>query len=154
MRIVYRANRIPGATNRHLASRKGDCMTFKKPPSRPRRNPPGLSRSRSQDPAAPWSPARRGFLARTVAALSASPFVFPSSSYANTMKNSDTDAVLVAAAPATRRAADGLAIRPFTFHASQAELDELRRRVAGTRFPEKETVADASQGVQLATVQK
>jgi pimeloyl-ACP methyl ester carboxylesterase len=46
------------------------------------------------------------------------------------------------------------AIRPFTYHAPQAELDELRRRVAATRFPEKEPVEDFSQGVPLATVQK
>ena len=46
------------------------------------------------------------------------------------------------------------AIRPFTYHAPQAELDELRRRIVATRLPEKETVADFSQGVPLATVQK
>ena len=46
------------------------------------------------------------------------------------------------------------AIRPFTYHAPQAELDELRRRIVATRLPEKESVADQSQGVQLATVQK
>jgi pimeloyl-ACP methyl ester carboxylesterase len=45
-------------------------------------------------------------------------------------------------------------IRPFTFYATQAELDELRRRIVAARLPETETVADASQGVQLATVQK
>jgi pimeloyl-ACP methyl ester carboxylesterase len=36
----------------------------------------------------------------------------------------------------------------------EAELTELRRRITATRFPEKETVADFSQGVPLATVQK
>lgn len=46
------------------------------------------------------------------------------------------------------------AIRPFTFHAPQAELDELRRRISATRWPERETVADHSQGVPLATIQK
>jgi pimeloyl-ACP methyl ester carboxylesterase len=46
------------------------------------------------------------------------------------------------------------AIRPFTYHAPQAELDELRRRILATRFPEKEPVADFSQGVPLATIQK
>jgi pimeloyl-ACP methyl ester carboxylesterase len=43
-------------------------------------------------------------------------------------------------------------LRPFTFHAPQVELDELRRRIAATQWPEKETVADQSQGVQLATM--
>ncbi|WP_446211442.1 epoxide hydrolase family protein [Micromonospora sp. IBSANI012] len=44
-------------------------------------------------------------------------------------------------------------IRPFTVEIPQAELDALRARVAATRWPEKETVADQSQGVQLATIQ-
>ena len=44
------------------------------------------------------------------------------------------------------------AIRPFTFHAPQAELDELRRRIAATRWPTRERVQDRSQGVQLATL--
>jgi len=42
--------------------------------------------------------------------------------------------------------------RPFEFHASQADLDDLKRRVAATRWPEKETVSDQTQGVPLATV--
>jgi pimeloyl-ACP methyl ester carboxylesterase len=45
-------------------------------------------------------------------------------------------------------------IRPFHVHFSQAALDDLRRRVAATRWPDKETVNDDSQGVQLATMQK
>jgi pimeloyl-ACP methyl ester carboxylesterase len=46
------------------------------------------------------------------------------------------------------------AIRPFTFKASDAELEELRARIKATRWPEKETVEDDTQGVQLATIQK
>ncbi|MFD5568270.1 epoxide hydrolase family protein [Streptomyces cadmiisoli] len=45
-------------------------------------------------------------------------------------------------------------IRPFTFEFSDAELDDLRRRVRATRFPEKETVSDESQGTTLATVRE
>jgi pimeloyl-ACP methyl ester carboxylesterase len=48
---------------------------------------------------------------------------------------------------------DADAIRPFTFEAAEADLKELRARIAATRWPEKETVADQSQGVQLATIQ-
>jgi pimeloyl-ACP methyl ester carboxylesterase len=47
----------------------------------------------------------------------------------------------------------GESIRPFKFHASQAELDDLKHRILATKWPEKETVTDASQGVQLATTQ-
>ena len=46
------------------------------------------------------------------------------------------------------------AIRPFRVEVPQAEIDELRRRLLATRWPEKETVADATQGVQLATIQE
>src|SRR5687768_7810546 len=45
------------------------------------------------------------------------------------------------------------AIRPFRVNVPEAELTDLRRRIKATRFPEKETVADFSQGVQLAFIQ-
>jgi len=45
------------------------------------------------------------------------------------------------------------AIRPFRVNVPEAELTELRRRINATKWPERETVADASQGVQLATIQ-
>ncbi len=44
-------------------------------------------------------------------------------------------------------------IRPFRVHVPQADLDELRRRVVATRWPDPETVADGSQGVRLAKLQ-
>ena len=46
-------------------------------------------------------------------------------------------------------AADDRSIRPFTVHVPQAALDDLRRRVNATRWPDRETVDDFSQGVQL-----
>jgi hypothetical protein len=46
------------------------------------------------------------------------------------------------------------AIRPFQFNAPEEQLVDLRRRIAATRWPDKETVTDPSQGVQLATIQK
>jgi len=45
-------------------------------------------------------------------------------------------------------------IRPFVIEATDAELEGLRRRVAETRWPDKELVEDPSQGVQLATIHK
>ncbi|WP_234389018.1 epoxide hydrolase family protein [Streptomyces sp. AS58] len=45
-------------------------------------------------------------------------------------------------------------IRPFTFEFPDTELEELRQRIEATRFPEKETVQDQSQGTQLATIQE
>jgi pimeloyl-ACP methyl ester carboxylesterase len=51
-------------------------------------------------------------------------------------------------------AADGSTIRPFRINVPEEALTDLRRRIAATRWPERETVTDASQGVQLATTQK
>src|SRR5689334_8123268 len=44
-------------------------------------------------------------------------------------------------------------IRPFQVNVPEAELAELRRRINATKWPERETVTDASQGIQLATIQ-
>ena len=55
---------------------------------------------------------------------------------------------------ATQQPSDKDAIRPFQVSFPDEELSELRRRIRATRFPEKETVTDFSQGVPLATVQK
>lgn len=46
-------------------------------------------------------------------------------------------------------AAEDRSLRPFNFQASQASLDDLRRRIAQTRWPDRETVDDQSQGIQL-----
>ncbi|UXN59863.1 epoxide hydrolase family protein [Phyllobacterium zundukense] len=59
---------------------------------------------------------------------------------------------LISASPA--RAAATEEIRPFSAHFSDEQITDLRRRVAATKWPKKETVADTSQGVQLATIQK
>jgi pimeloyl-ACP methyl ester carboxylesterase len=50
--------------------------------------------------------------------------------------------------------ASDTAIRPFTFHAPEEDLIDLKRRIAATRWPGRELVDDATQGVQLATIQK
>src|ERR671920_179791 len=50
-------------------------------------------------------------------------------------------------------AGEGDSIRPFQVHVPQKALDDLRRRVAATKWPDRETVTDSSQGVRLATVQ-
>jgi pimeloyl-ACP methyl ester carboxylesterase len=55
---------------------------------------------------------------------------------------------------ATAPTADEQSIRPFRFRATDEALADLRRRLAATRWPDKETVADHSQGAQLARVQE
>jgi hypothetical protein len=46
-----------------------------------------------------------------------------------------------------------LTIRPFKVNVPDDDLADLQRRIAATRWPLKELVADRSQGVQLATIQ-
>ena len=70
----------------------------------------------------------------------------------NTPSPKPTGAASSAKGAAQPRAALG-DIRPFRVNTPQADLDDLRKRVLATRLPDKETVADQSQGVQLATIQ-
>jgi pimeloyl-ACP methyl ester carboxylesterase len=72
--------------------------------------------------------------------------------------SSSLASVTVADAPMAGGAASaesrgGSEVRPFTFRASDEALADLRLRVAATNWPSRELVADASQGVQLATMQ-
>src|ERR1700726_1803616 len=53
----------------------------------------------------------------------------------------------------SEQAVDRNGIRPFHVNVPEEQLTELRRRINATRWPERETVTDASQGVQLATIQ-
>ncbi|HXQ57560.1 MAG TPA: epoxide hydrolase N-terminal domain-containing protein, partial [Actinomycetes bacterium] len=51
-------------------------------------------------------------------------------------------------------AAEDTTIRPFRVDIPEADLEDLRRRLAATRWPSRELVDDRSQGVQLATIQE
>jgi pimeloyl-ACP methyl ester carboxylesterase len=55
---------------------------------------------------------------------------------------------------AQQKDSDKTAIHPFHVDVPEAELTDLRNRIRATKFPEREPVADASQGVQLATIEK
>ena len=78
----------------------------------------------------PVSPTRRELLAATAAAGAAS---------------------LLPGMP--RALAEDNSLRPFTVSFPQEEITELRRRIEATKWPERETVTNSSQGVQLATMQ-
>jgi pimeloyl-ACP methyl ester carboxylesterase len=73
-----------------------------------------------------------------------------------TAQAKDTAPATATSAAAAGRApvADATAMRPFRVNFSDAELSDLRRRIEATKWPERETVTDESQGVQLATMQK
>jgi pimeloyl-ACP methyl ester carboxylesterase len=59
-----------------------------------------------------------------------------------------------AAQRGSEQAADKTTIRPFQVNIPEAELTELRRRINATRWPDRETVTDESQGVPLATIRE
>jgi len=87
---------------------------------------------------------RRRFCAAAAATLAAGPLSllgFPERSEAMTTVAQQTGS-------------DKTTIRQFQVNFPEAELTDLRRRVNATRWPERETVADDTQGVQLATMQK
>src|SRR2546421_3050305 len=56
--------------------------------------------------------------------------------------------------PAGRAVAEDKSIRPFRVSVSEEELTDLRHRILATRWPDKETVTDQSQGVPLATIKE
>src|SRR5215831_11370981 len=87
-------------------------------------------------------PIRHGVLVGSVA-LSVGLLMFVSPSCAQTTTSS----------PTTSQSTEDRSIRPFKVQVPQAALDDLRRRIAATRWPDKETVADQSQGAQLAKLQ-
>jgi pimeloyl-ACP methyl ester carboxylesterase len=91
---------------------------------------------------------RRRFLAAAAVSVAAGPQGLLALSRRG---NAMTD-VQTLATPLTVSDVTDPAIRPFRVNIPDAELAEMRRRVAATRWPERETVADTSQGVQLATM--
>src|ERR1700683_4502255 len=54
---------------------------------------------------------------------------------------------------AQQKSDDSIAVRPFEVHFPETELTDLRRRINATRWPERETVGDDSQGARLAMMQ-
>src|SRR5580658_1867568 len=76
------------------------------------------------------------------------------SSRPKTIPKEDTMTQTISTQPGSKQTSDKNAIRPFQkISIPEAELTELRRRINNTRWPERETVTDATQGVQLATTQ-
>jgi len=93
-----------------------------------------------------FAPTRRSVLATSVAAGAFGLVLLAAPSYAQTAPAADAEASVIATA-------EDNAIRPFHNNIPEEALVDLRRRIAATRWPERETVTDASQGVQLATMQ-
>jgi pimeloyl-ACP methyl ester carboxylesterase len=87
----------------------------------------------------------RNFLAASAASCATSLFVVPWAAAADV--RSSMQAQQTAAAKAGE-------IRPFRVDVPEADLADLRRRIAATRWPDRETVNDQSQGIQLAKLQE
>ena len=77
-----------------------------------------------------------------------------SASSTTTSPTVTANAPLIGAAALGAQSAAEIAIRPFRFHATDEQLADLKRRILATRWPEKETVSDSSQGVPLATMRE
>jgi pimeloyl-ACP methyl ester carboxylesterase len=90
-------------------------------------------------------------IAAAVAALFVAP-VMPA--LAETQSAITSATVVAVAAPTSNQAvADDRSIRRFTIQVPQSQLDDLRRRIAATRWSDRETVGDRSQGIQLEKLQ-
>ena len=91
-----------------------------------------------------------------ISTLRYSIFLAAAGAFSAMLLSTDCDAQIAAAGGArpSVTAADNALIRPFRIEVPQAALDDLRRRIAATRWPDKETVADRSQGTQLAKLQE
>ena len=96
----------------------------------------------------------------SVAAGTLGLLLFANPNYAQTMTSPTTTTTdtktSVGSRPATksRTSTDNTAIRPFTVNIRDEQIADLKRRLVATRWPDKETVADASQGAQLAQLQE
>jgi len=103
-----------------------------------------------------------GFLRSLAVSITAVGLVLgliPTSNYAQSKKSKINQKEMTMTLKAakqqnTEQSTNNEAIRPFRVNIPEAELTELRRRIKSTKWPNKELVGDASQGVQLATMQK
>ena len=88
----------------------------------------------------------------TAIALAFGLVAFSPISYSQT--NSDGETTVAQAASKQRSGGVDRSIRPFKAHIPQAQINDMRRRILATQWPERETVADSSQGVPLATMRE
>jgi len=101
------------------------------------------------------------FLMMAIVSIACSGAISPAPGGAVTMTSAPTataptptlDGPVIGASATASQAPDA-SIRPYQVHIPQAAIDDLRRRIAMTRWPDKETVADRSQGFQLADLQQ
>jgi pimeloyl-ACP methyl ester carboxylesterase len=100
----------------------------------------------------PLTRTRRRFLGSAAMTMLAARLGITGSARAMTQKES----TMIATATPRHATQDASStdVRPFRVEVPQADLDDLRLRLAASRWPSQELVADRSQGVQLATIQE
>jgi pimeloyl-ACP methyl ester carboxylesterase len=112
----------------------------------------------TKPPLQPLATSRRRFVGSAALTLLAAKVGITGSARAQDVMTSSAlstrkESAMVAAQANATPATGTTDITPFTINVPQADLDALSQRLSSTRFPSMELVADASQGVQLATVQ-
>ena len=98
------------------------------------------------------SPTRRSFLRTLAAAGATCSFLFTSRAYADPTAGDGPHTSLDNLRSANNASGNDESIRPFRVNFPEAAIVDLRKRIAATKWPERETVADATQGVQLSTM--
>jgi pimeloyl-ACP methyl ester carboxylesterase len=97
---------------------------------------------------------RRGLLAASAVSFAFALGLLAVASYFQTVSAADSPVFSPPPLPAEFRAvADDTSIRPFHINVPEEQLVDLRARIAATRWPDKETVNDESQGIRLAEMQ-
>jgi pimeloyl-ACP methyl ester carboxylesterase len=99
---------------------------------------------------------RRRFCGVAAATVAAAPLgVLGFSRRLNAMTDAVTDVAQVTGGtkPAAATGGDKTAVRPFKVNFPDADLSDLKKRISATKWPDRETVADDSQGVRLAVMQ-
>src|SRR5258708_11331771 len=113
-----------------------------------------MGRDAAPHPTPLFSPTRRSFLGALAAAGAFGRFLFGAPSLAEADPGAGSG-VAFDSLHSVKAAADGdESIRPFRINFPEAAIVDLRRRIAATNWPERETVTDATQGVQLATMRE
>ena len=98
-------------------------------------------------------PTRRHFLATSAAASAVGLNLLAGPAFAQNSIADEPSGPIGGAFPAKRVPTGDTSIRPFRVHVPEAVLVDLRRRVVATRWPDRETVTDLSQGVRLDKIQ-
>jgi hypothetical protein len=113
-----------------------------------------IGREAATHPTPLFFPTRRSFLGALAAAGAFGRFLFGAPSLAEA-DPCDGSGAAFDSLHSVKAAADGdESIRPFRINFPEAAIVDLRRRIAATNWPERETVTDATQGVQLATMRE